>query len=279
MLIPSNGREVHPRSNIHLRLYAEGSDSMGIRDTLKKREEQRDKAASGGGGVNSGLPEGVTRYVRLGQELKDGKDFVILADPDNWFFYYVHEDGDFATRSTFVKKHTCLHSPKAIGADFGAYDRPNANVCLSCKAKAKRKLYFMVPVFDPQYGTWRILDLKEFHAKNLIGDYDKLEKAAKKFNKDYTLVGDAVSIKKTSDGKSYSLESADLDEAVIGSARKSLEETIEYSELANFRTEEDIRKLLEDADGTKIDKAALGLAGIKPIEDGPIDINDDDLPF
>ncbi len=184
---------------------------MGIRDTLKKREEQRDKAANGG--VNAGLPEGVTRYVRLGQELKDGKNFVMLADPDNWYFYFVHEDGDFATRSTFVKKHTCLHSPKKVGEDFGNYSKASAEACISCKAGAKRRLYFMVPVFDPQYKTWRVLDLKEFHANNIIADYDKLEKAAKKFNKEYSLVGDAVFIKKTSDGKSYSLESGELDES------------------------------------------------------------------
>ncbi|MDT2238383.1 hypothetical protein P7H19_21775 [Paenibacillus larvae] len=36
---------------------------------------------------------------------------------------------------------------------------------------------------------------------NLIDDYDKLEKAAKKFAKDYTLVGDVVLIQKTSGWK------------------------------------------------------------------------------
>lgn len=252
---------------------------MSIRDKLKEREEKRDQSGSGGG-INAGLPEGVTRYVRLGQELKDGKVFVLLADPDNWYFYFVHEDGDFATRQTFVKKHTCLHSPKAVGADFNAYEKPNRDVCLSCKAKAKRRLYFMAPVFDPQYGTWRILDLKEYHASNLISDYDKLEKAAKKFSKDYSLVGDAVIIRKTADGKSYSMESAELDEAKLEAAKKFIGESIDYAELANFRSEEDIAKILEEADGSKIDKSVLGAmpTGATPIDDVPPQ-SDDDLGF
>lgn len=247
---------------------------MGIRDILKKREEQRDKAANGG--LNAGLPEGVTRYVRLGQELKDGKNFVMLADPDNWYFYFVHEDGDYATRSTFVKKHTCLHSPKKVGENFDAFTKANPDKCLSCKAVAKRKLYFMVPVFDPQYKTWRILDLKEFHANNLIADYDKLEKAAKKFNKEYSLIGDAVFIKKVD--KSYSLESGELADEIIAEAAKfigSIE--INFEELANFREEDDIRKILEEADGSRIDKSVLG--AITSSDEEVTEISDDDLPF
>lgn len=239
---------------------------MSIRNKLKEREEARDKAAQGaGGGINAGLPDGVTRYVKLGQELKDGKTFVPLAEPDMWFFYYVHEDGDFATRAQHVRKHTCLHSPHAAPASkeespdlFDKYVKANGAACISCRAKAKRKLYFMLPVFDPQYGTWRVLDLKEFHAGKLIDDYDKLEKAAKKFNKDYTLVGDAVVIRKTSDGKSYSMEAGELDEAALEAARAFIGSTeINYEELANFRDEDDIRAILEAATEGHVDKSVL----------------------
>ncbi|MDT2265643.1 hypothetical protein P7H12_21530 [Paenibacillus larvae] len=59
---------------------------------------------------------------------------------------------------------------------------------------------------------------------NLIDDDDKLRKAAKKFAKDYTLVGDVVLIQKTSDGKSYSLTSADIDEERFWWKHKSLSE-------------------------------------------------------
>ncbi|MDT2276890.1 hypothetical protein P7H20_21500 [Paenibacillus larvae] len=115
---------------------------MGVREWLKEREEERKKRANG----NDGLPEGVTRYVRLGSELADGKVFALLAGPDDWYFYHVHEDGDFATRTTFVKKHTCLHSPKDVGANRRVCEKKSESLCLSCRANAKRKLYFMVPV-------------------------------------------------------------------------------------------------------------------------------------
>ncbi len=48
---------------------------MSIRDILKKREEERDKASSG----ESEFPEGVTRYVRVGflQHLRDDPSFQI----------------------------------------------------------------------------------------------------------------------------------------------------------------------------------------------------------
>ncbi|MCG7407736.1 single-stranded DNA-binding protein [Paenibacillus sp. ACRRX] len=258
---------------------------MSIRNALKQREERRDQAANGG--INGGLPEGVTRYVRLGQELKDGKTFVLLADPDKWFFYYTHEDGDFATHATYVRKHTCLHSPHEVGEDFGKYEKPNKTACLSCAAKAKRKLYFMIPVFDPQYSEWRVLDLKEYHASNIIGDYDKLEKAAQKFQKGYTLVGDAVTIGKTSDGKSYSMSSGDLDDAVIEAAKKLVGQSIDYEELANFREVDDIAKILAEATPeAKLDKSVLG-AAIPPVQtkddvvpiEPPIDISDADIPF
>lgn len=290
---------------------------MGLRDRLKQREEARDKAANGG--INAGLPEGVTRYVRLGQELKDGKDFVILRDPNLWFFYYVHEDGDFATRATYVKKHTCLHSPrkapeteKEADEMFTKFAKPNGKVCISDKAKAKRVLYFMVPVYDVALGTWRVLDLKEFHVNNLMTDIDKAEKAVRKFDKSYTMIGDIVTISKAD--KTYTVGSAELSETVLSEelakqvekigaddeeredkiaeiikkAAQAIDQSeIDYAELANFRDEDDIIALLREADGTKIDKSVLPKeeavdTSSEPIadEDGqPIDISDDDLPF
>jgi len=263
---------------------------MSIRGKLKEREEARDKA--NGPGINEGLPEGVTRYVYLSKELADGKNFAILTDPDNWYFYYVHEDGDFATRSTYFQKHTCLHSPKKAGYEqFDAYKKPNKSDCLSCKAGAKRKLYFMIPVYDFEYKTWRVLDFKEFHVNKVLGDYDKLEKAAKKFNKEYSLVGDVVTIGKSSDGKSYTLEAAETDgmEDAIAEAAKLIGTDVPYEELAHFRDEDSLREILEKADDSKVDKSVLGAkvggaataAEYAPIPDdgAPLDISEDDLPF
>lgn len=258
---------------------------MGLRDRLKEREEKRDKAANGG--INAGLPEGVTRYVRLGQELKDGKDFVILRDPNLWFFYYVHEDGDFQTRATYVKKHTCLNSPRKAPeteeeADkmFDKYAKPNGKVCISDKAKAKRVLYFMVPVYDVSLGEWRVMDLKEFHVNNILDDIDKTEKAARKFDKSYTMIGDVVTFKKAD--KTYTVEGSDIDEdeaeKVKEAASKIDQSEIEYEELANFRDEDDIIEILREADGNKIDKSVLPSDGSpEPDESAePIDEGEDE---
>lgn len=248
---------------------------MSIRDQLKQREEER--SAPKGNGLNEGLPEGITRYVRTGgakSEIPaDGRQFVMLADPDSWYFYWTHEDGDFATRATYVKKHSCLYSPRAVGSDIKTFSRANPSACISCKAKAKRKLYFMIPVYDLEYGTWRVLDVKEYHALNLIGDYDKLEKAAKKFNKEYSLVGDVVTIKKTSDGKSFSLESCDGD--VPEAAAEFVNFGVPYAELANFRDEADIIALLNEADPEHIDASVLNAAPAEPA----IEITEDEIPF
>jgi len=254
---------------------------MSIRDQLKQREE--DRQTPKGNGLNDGLPEGITRYVRLGSELKEGRQFVMLADPDSWFFYFCHEDGDFATRATYFKKHTCLHSPRGTGAELKGFTKPNGGACISCKAKAKRKLYFMVPVFDLEYQTWRVLDIKEFHAMNLIGDYDKLEKAAKKFKPDYSAVGDVITITKTSDGKSYSLGSGD--EKVPADAAQFVGFDFPYEELANFRDEDDIIALLNEADSGHIDKSVLpgaSSANNAPAPsdaDAPAEILEEELPF
>lgn len=265
---------------------------MGLRDKLKQREEKREAAANGG--INAGLPEGVTRYVRLGQELKDGKDFVILRDPNLWFFYYVHEDGNFNPRETYVKKHTCLWSPrkapeteKEADEMFEKYAKPNPKECISDKAKAKRVLYFMVPVYDVELDTWRVLDLKEFHVNNLLDDIEKAEKAVRKFNKGYTMIGDVVTISKAD--KSYTVSGSDIEdeaklEAIKSAAAKLDQSAIDYEELANFRDVDDIIAILRDATDGKVDKSVLPAEEPEtPANDSaePIDenINEDDLPF
>lgn len=242
---------------------------MGIRDTLKKREEQREAAQNGG---NSDFPEGVTRYVRMGKHGEvnsDGRTFIMLADPDQWYFYFVHEDKTFDGKRTIhaFKKHTCLHSPKEVDADLPKFFKPGKAECLSCKAGAKRKMYAMIPVYDIEYKTYRVIDTAEFHVNNLIADYDKIEKTMKKATKnpDYSIVGEAVYIKQVD--KSYSLESGDATDEQLEAAKVFIDIDYGFLELANFREEDDIRKLLEEADDNKIDKSVLGLEEVTPIED------------
>lgn len=226
-----------------------------IRDILKQREQQRDQASKG----DSEFPEGVTRYVRMGKHGEvnaDGRTFVILAQPDDWFVYFVHEDKVFEGKTIHkFRKHTCLHSPKEADADILKYFKPGKSECISCKAGAKRKMFFMIPVYDPQYKTYRVIDVAEFHANNLIADYDKAEKPAKKFNKDYSLVGDAVFIKQSD--KTYALESAELDDAVIEEAKSFIGMDFGYADLANFREESDIIEILLAADDNAVDKSGL----------------------
>ena len=169
---------------------------MSIRDILKQREEARDKASSG----DNEFPEGVTRYVRMGRRGEvnsDGRTFIMLADPNDWYFYFVHEDKTYNGKGYDhgFQKHTCAHSPKDTGADLSKFFKSGKDECLSCKAGAKRKMFAMIPVYDLEYKTFRVIDTVEFHINNLIADYDKLEGTAKKFAKDYTLVGEAVYIK------------------------------------------------------------------------------------
>ncbi|MEH7521725.1 single-stranded DNA-binding protein [Bacillus sp. JJ1503] len=229
---------------------------MSIRDILKQREQARDQASKG----DSEFPEGVTRYVRMGRHGEvnaDGKTFVILAQPDDWYVYFVHEDKVFEGKTVHkFRKHTCLHSPKEANADLLTYFKPGKSECISCKAGAKRKMFFMIPVFDPEYNTYRVIDVAEFHANNLIADYDKAEKPAKKFNKDYSLVGDAVFIKQSD--KTYALESAELDDAVIEAAKAFIGFDFGYADLANFREEADIITLLQEATDGSVDKSVLG---------------------
>lgn len=235
---------------------SKGDDLMAnIRDILKQREQQRDQATKG----DSEFPEGVTRYVRMGSHgevNKDGKTFVMLASPDDWFVYFVHMDRVFEGKTIHkFRKHSCLHSPHEASADITKYFRPGKDECISCKAGAKRKMFFMVPVYDPEYKTFRVLDVAEFHANNLIADFDKAEKMGRKFNPNYTLVGEAVHIKQVD--KSYSLESGDLDEKILEEAKSFIGFDFNYEELANFREESDIVQILREADDTAVDKSVL----------------------
>lgn len=249
---------------------------MGIRDALKKREEKREAAANGG----NEFPEGVTRYVKLGKHGEvnsEGKTFVMLADPDDWYFYFVHEDSAFDGKRTVhaFRKHTCLHNPKVPAGDgIIDYEKPDKDVCISCKAGAKRKLYAMIPVYDPEYKTFRVIDTKEYHVNNLILDYDKAEKMGRKFNAEYTLVGEAVHIKQVD--KTYSLESGELPDEHLEEAKKFIGMDFDYEELANFREESDIVELLRNADDKAIDKSVLPDAGAS--EDGDND-NEEQFDF
>ncbi|MDQ0174438.1 single-stranded DNA-binding protein [Bacillus chungangensis] len=228
-----------------------------IRDILKQREEARDKAAQGG---DSEFPDGVTRYVRMGRHGEvnaEGRTFIMLAKPDDWFFYFVHEDKEYNGKGYDYKlrKHTCLHSPKDINADLMTYFKPGKDECLTCKAGGKRKMFAIIPVYDLEYKTYRVIDTAEFHVNNLIADYDKLEKAAKKFSKDYTLVGDAVHISQVD--KTYSLESGDAPDEAIEAAKAYIGFDFKYEELANFREEKDLVELLKEASDEAIDKKVL----------------------
>lgn len=259
------------------RIYNKGVVSMGIRETLKKREEQREANQNGG---NNDFPEGVTRYVRMGKHGEvnaDGRTFILLADPDNWYFYFVHEDKTFDGKRTIhrFRKHSCLHSPRETNADITQYFKPGKTECPSCKVGAKRKMYAMIPVYDLEYGTYRVIDTAEFHINNIIADYDKAEKMGRKFNPEYSLVGEAVHFKQVD--KSYSLESGEATDEQVEKAKTFIGTDFSYEDLANYREENDIITLLQDAEDEAIDKSKLPTAANN--EGTPIDISDDDLPF
>jgi len=232
---------------------------MGIRDILKQREEARNSNTGGG---QSDLPEGVKRYIQagsFGEINKEGKTVVLLAKPDDWFFYFVHEDKVYEGKTIHkFQKHTCLHSPKSpAGDDILKFARPKGDVCPSCKVGAKRKMFAMIPVFDPEYGTYRVIDLTEFHINNLIDDIEKAEEMAREFQPDYTLAGKPVHIKQVD--KSFSLGKARLD--ISAEMQQKIDEAskteIEYEELAHFRDVDNIVELLNEADDSSIDKTKL----------------------
>lgn len=259
---------------------------MSIRDVFKQMEEDRSSAAKG----NADFPDGVTRYVRMGSHgevNKEGKTFILLANPDDWYYFFVHEHKTFDGKRTthLFRKHTCLHSPREIRADVASYLKPSKGKCLSCAALAKRNMYAMIPVYDPEYKTFRIIDTGKYHAENLLADYDKVEKTGRKFNPEYSLIGEAVHIKMVD--KSYSLEAGDASDEELAAAKEFIGFDFKYAELANFREVDDITKiLLEATDEAKLDKSVLGVAATSApasmpfIDDGkPIDISADDLPF
>src|SRR5690606_29548046 len=244
-----------------------GNALMGIRDALKRREEQREERRAAAS-QPSDLPEGVNRFIKNKELNGDGRAFVILDDPDDWYFYFVHEDFQYKPYEVFVKKHTCMNSPRGLGENLEDYAKKDGAKCLSCAAGVKRKLYFMVRLYDVEHGCWRIFDAKEFHAQNLVNAYDKIERTAKKINKNYTLIGDVVIMKKSSDGKSFTFESGDVE--LSDEQQKKVEELIKnrpnYEELANFRTEEDLRKIIEEAADGHADKSVLGRGTSAPAD-------------
>lgn len=262
---------------------------MSIRDILKQREQARDQAASG----DSEFPEGVTRYVRMGRHGEvnsEGRTLIILAEPNDWFAYFVHEDKEYNGKGYThkLRKHTCTHSPKEVNAQLASFFTPNGDVCPTCKAmksRRQRKLFFMIPVYDPEYKTYRVIDTGEFHANNLIADYDKAEKPVKRIQPDYTLVGQPVHFKQVD--KTYSLEVGDLSDEAIESAKAFIGMEYGYADLANFRETDDIIKLLHEADDEAINKEKIP-QGTAPTQasgntaldsSGPIEVTDEDLPF
>lgn len=232
---------------------------MSIRDILKQREE----AASNNNNDGGNFPEGVTRYVRMGSKgevNEDGRNFVILAEPNDWFAYWVHEDKVYDGRYHHkFQKHTCLHSPReaGIGDKILEYFNPNGEECISCKAGAKRKMFFIIPLYDPEYDEYRVIDTAEFHVNKLIAGYDSVEKTMRKAtkNKDYSMVGDAVFIRK--DDKTYALESGDLEDEQVEAAEKFIGIDFGYEDLAFFRKEEELIEILENADDDAVDKSVL----------------------
>lgn len=259
---------------------------MSIRNALKKREEAREQAAKG---FENDLPEGVTRYIKNKELNGEGRLFIVLDDPDAWYTYFVHDEQQYKPYEVFVRKHTCLHSPRELSEDFMKYDnkRAAAEHCPSCKAGIRRRLYAMIRLFDVEYGTWRVYDAKEFHAQNLINAYDQIEETAKEFQPDYSLVGQAVIMKKTSDGKSFTFAKAPKSKApedAIEKAKSFIDDIPSYADLANFREYDEVVEIVAEAHPDYApNKAAVvgtGSDAKEPNEDNSTQtITDRDLPF
>jgi hypothetical protein len=263
---------------------------MGIRDALKKREEQREERRNNAS-QPSDLPEGVSRFIKNKELNGEGRIFVILDDPDDWYFYFVHEDFQYKPYEVFVKKHTCMNSPRGINADLEYFVKKDGSKCLSCAAGIKRKLYFMIRLYDVEHGCWRIFDAKEFHAQNLVNAYDSIEKALSEYVEGFKLVGQSVRMKKSADGKSFTFEKVKVDDEVLAKAKPFVDEKPDYEFLANFREESDLREIIAEAADGHADKSVLGQASpaqvkgepksdeaeVKPVEEG--DGKSDGLPF
>ena len=235
---------------------------MSLRDLLKQREEQREARAE------SSFPEGVSRYVRAGRygEINaDGRNLVILAEPNDWHAYFVHEDSVFEGGSTthFFQKHTCLHVPNEAGADVRDFLSPGTvEQCPTCASMTKpgkqRRLYFLIPVFDPEYNDYRVIDMKEFHALNLIKAYDSIERTAKKYMPDYSLVGQPV--KFFQDDKTYSMTQADMteeEEAEAIEKAKPFIGTVELHKDMFMRERPELIDIIRESKEGHLDKSVI----------------------
>lgn len=181
-----------------------------LTELLKNREKQMQQSAE------SKFPQGVTEYVRMGRNKEvneDGRTLVILAEPNDWFPYFVHSDSQYTGNGydNFIQLHTCLHNPKEGESITDYLKKGTLEDCPTCGAMTtakQRAMNVMIPVYDPEYDALRFIDTKEFHASNLIKDFQSIERTAKKFMPDYTLVGKPVHI--FQDDKTYALTNADL---------------------------------------------------------------------
>ncbi|MGH0422127.1 hypothetical protein [Bacillus cytotoxicus] len=100
----------------------------------------------------------------------------------------------------------------------------------------------------------------------------------RKFNPQYSLVGEAVHFKQVD--KSYALESGEASEDQLEKAKSFIGIDYGFEDLANFREESDIIALLQDAEDEAIDKSKLPTASKSASNEGtPIEIDDDSLPF
>lgn len=230
---------------------------------------------------------------RNGEVNSDGRTLIVLAEPDDWYVYFVHEDKVWNGKGSDHKfrKHTCAHSPTAVipNEELVPYFNANKDECITCKAmkqRKQRKMFFMIPVYDPEYKTHRVLDIAEFHAINLIGDYDKAERPVKRIQPEYTLVGQPVEFKQN--GMSYTLETGDVEDTVIEDAKAFIGVDYGFEDLANFREYDDQVTLLHEADDESINKALLPAANTEASKQGgtegnPVDntqaVDEDSLPF
>lgn len=226
-----------------------------LTELLKNREAQKQQS------MESKFPQGVTEYVRMGRNKEvneDGRTLVILAEPNDWFPYFVHSDSQYTGNGydNFIKLHTCLHNP-GEGEGIGEYlKKGTLEDCPTCGAMTtnkQRAMNIMIPVYDPEYDALRFIDTKEFHASNLIKDFQSIERTAKKFMPDYTLVGKPVHI--FQDDKTYSLTNVELsdeeEEDIIKKAKALLDglaDGFEFHERIFLRERPELVDFVKEAD-------------------------------
>lgn len=235
-----------------------------LREILKQRAEAREEAAASS---ESKFPQGVTQYVRMGRNGEvnaTGRHMVILSDPDQWHAYFRHEDSTF-TGSGYDNKfqlHTCLHNPKQ-GDDLRQFmNKGTVEQCPTCGAmtkKSQRKMYFIIPVYDPEYDELRVIDTKEFHAANFIKAYDSIEKAIRKFNPDYTLAGSMVKFKQ--DDKTFTIESSEWEneeeEKEFEEKAKRFMLELDPSEFMFMRERPELVKIIREAKDGSLDASVV----------------------